>query len=168
MIQDIDGSRYYYIKPATGIALADNNIARLISVQLEIADNRIKIFLVDIFKKRKTAQQVDNRTEFVREGILAKFLEMVVLAVFEPYRAATSAAIDHADRNFVTFFILDDQLGEVGVKGFAYFFPSRIGNDRGRDKTILAVADQGDGDPRERKTIIECVNGTTVIFNDFE
>ena len=57
------------------------------------------------------------------------FLEVVFPVVFEPDGARAATATDHANRNLITSFVLNNEFGKVAVQYFANLFLRRIGDD---------------------------------------
>ena len=81
IVEDIDAARDNDIKSAAGVAFTYNNITNFILVESEIADNCIKIFLVDILEEGEAAQQVHNWAKFIGQGVLIKSCQVVFPAM---------------------------------------------------------------------------------------
>lgn len=152
------------------VAFADHDVAVFKGVEPEMLGYFLDVFPFDVFEERKVGQQVENGFQLVRGGLVDEFqiVEGVFPPVFQAQRAGATATGDHAVRDLVRPFVLNEDLGQVATQDLAFFLVERGGDDDGAEQGIFFFAGHGDGDAGHGEGVSIAEQRAFVVFGDLE
>lgn len=118
IVEDVNLPADDYIKKTARIAFAQNDFAFCAITKFEIFDHIAEIGLIDVAKKGKIAQEVDDAPHLVthRIGIV---LDLHRPEVFKTDGARTAGTGNHAVGDLIGPFVFDDDFGQIAVENFA-------------------------------------------------
>jgi hypothetical protein len=152
IVEDVNLPADDYIKISARIAFAQNDFAFGAITKFKIFDHIAEIGLIDVAKKGKIAQEVDNAPYLItqRFGLVLDLHRSEVLKTDGTRAAGTG---NHAVGDLIGPFVFDNDFGEIAVENFAGATGGGRVYHRGIDKGGLAFAFHADGNTGDLKDI---------------
>jgi hypothetical protein len=152
---------------AARIAFADDNLAFVVFAQLKELDDVFKMFVVDILEESELTQHMHHRPELVRVALFpGGDYQIIILGMLELDRAGAAAAADHADRDFVAAFILDNDLGQIAVEDLADSLAEGKIDDGSGDEGVFALIADGNRDACKFEIVTVFIERAGPVFDD--